>query len=540
MTRTLFIGIDGATFDVLDDLCADAPGRGVVMPFLKRFMESGFRAVLRSTPLPLTPPAWTSMTTGKGPGHHGIFDFMRSEDKGNEVFFTLYDFRDIRTETVWSIASRQDRQVVSLNFPMTAPPPKINGSVIPGFTSWRHMRRNSHPGDLFDRLAERIAGLSPKALAWDFEKENEVGEEMAEDHLADWIAYHLPREQQWARVASALLQEDRPDLLGVMFDGTDKIQHQAWHCIDPTLRPTPPYSDGFAKVYDLCLEYFRGLDRYIEGLVGLAGDDAQVFLASDHGFTATSEVVRINRYLADKGYLTYHDVADTDSARRRANSPFAFLDWDRTTAYCPTPSSNGIRIRVRRQPGDPGIAPEHYQAFRARLIADLRELRSPATGAPVVRDILLREEAFPGRATDDAPDLTLELGDHGFVSIRNLEPPVVPRNYPAGTHHPDGIFIAGGAGMVAGVRDDKLEIADVAATLLYSLGLPVPEDFEGHVALNCFTAEYVRANPVVRGPATLPVGSRGQSTDADSGDDVADAEKQKIVDQLVMLGYLEE
>ena len=56
---------------------------------------------------------------------------------------------------------------------------------------------------------------------------------------------------------------------------------------------------------------------------------------------------------------------------------FAYLDWTKTTAYCPTPSSNGINIRVAHEPGMPGIAPEDYPAFREQLIADLRKLRGP-------------------------------------------------------------------------------------------------------------------------------------------------------------------
>ena len=55
MKKTLFIGIDGATFTILDHLMDDVPGRGVVMPALRRLVRDGFKARLRSTPNPLTP-----------------------------------------------------------------------------------------------------------------------------------------------------------------------------------------------------------------------------------------------------------------------------------------------------------------------------------------------------------------------------------------------------------------------------------------------------------------------------------------------------
>ena len=123
-TKTLFIGMDGCTYTVLNEMTKDLPGEGVAMPFLASLMAKGVRAKLRSTPNPLTPPAWTSIMTGKGPGEHGVFDFIRAEDKGGEVYWTLYDSRDVDAEMIWSIASRAGKSIAALNFPLTAPPPK--------------------------------------------------------------------------------------------------------------------------------------------------------------------------------------------------------------------------------------------------------------------------------------------------------------------------------------------------------------------------------------------------------------------------------
>jgi predicted AlkP superfamily phosphohydrolase/phosphomutase len=110
--------------------------------------------------------------TGRGPGHHGVFDFIRAEERAEDVFFTLYDSRDCRVETIWSIASRQGLKVAALNFPFTAPPPKdLNGFMVPGFIPWRHLRRNSAPHDLYDRL-KAIPDFDAKELAWDFEQES--------------------------------------------------------------------------------------------------------------------------------------------------------------------------------------------------------------------------------------------------------------------------------------------------------------------------------------------------------------------------------
>lgn len=531
-TQTLFIGLDGCTYTVLDELTRDLPGVGVTMPFLKQVMENGVRAKLRSTPNPLTPPAWTSIMTGKGPGQHGVFDFIRAEDKGGEIYWTLYDSRDVDTEMIWSIASRKKKSVAALNFPLTAPPPKdINGAVVPGFIPAKHLRRNTHPRELFERIKSEIPDFNPKELAWDFENEKQAMESLSDEETHKWVSYHLPREEQWFKIAEYILENDQPELMAVMFDGTDKIQHQAWQYLDPAWLPAEPTKyDQLMR--DVCLEYFSKLDQYIERLVTLAGPDAQVFFASDHGFTASTEVLRINAFLEELGYLKWAESDGSEQSIRREAANFANLDWTQTTAYCRTPSSNGIHIRVAEKPGDPGIRPEDYDAFRDKLITELKALRNEK-GEPVVVDVLKRDEWFPGPHMQRACDLTLVLRDHGFVSIRNLKPVVVQRPHPAGTHHPDGIFMAYGAGIAKAGMVDLHNIVDVCPSLLYSLGIAIPSDFEGAPAVDFFTSEWLAEHPVKSGRATNRVGQRESSENMD------EKEKQQLLEQLQMLGYME-
>lgn len=532
MTRTLFIGLDGATFTVLDHLTSGKAPEGVVMPFLKRLMREGFRVPLRSTPHPLTPPAWVSLMTGRGPGQHGVYDFVRFHDRGDEVYFTLYDARDNRCETIWSLASRQGRTLASLNFPMMAPPEQVNGSLIPGFVSWKHLRRNVHPAELYERV-RRIPSFDPKELAWDFEREGQIGEVMSQSDLENWVTSHLPREKQWFRIAETLLGEDRPDLFAVMFDGTDKIQHQCWHVLDPALVPEQPTAE-YARLRELVISYFRDLDGYIDRLVDLAGPGAQVFLASDHGFTGSNQVVRINRYLGELGYLVWREGDGSDEERRREEANFANLDWSRTTAFCPTPSSNGIYIRVADNDDQPGIRPADYDGFRAKLIEDLQALRHPVSDKPIIREILLREDVFPGAASGQAPDLTLVLSDFGFVSVRNRTPAVEDRPV-IGTHHPLGIFIAHGPGIETGSAPE-MGITDVPAVLLHSLGLTIPSDFEGKVPDFLLTPEYLMRTPVRIGSATA-----ASIDESDAGlDDMPAEEREKVMNQLRALGYLED
>lgn len=235
-----------------------------------------------------------------------------------------------------------------------------------------------------------------------------------------------------------------------------------------------------------------------------------------------------------KSYLAWKETDDSEMMKRREATAFANLDWENTLAYCRTPSSNGITIRVAKNPGDTGIKPEDYETFREKLINDLESFKDPNTGERIIQKIYKREDVYSGAAMQEAPDLTLVLRDYGFVSIRNILPPVEPREMPAGTHHPDGVFLAGGYGIKSGYQGELQQIVDVTATLIHSLGLPVPKDQEGRVAESFFTEDYLLSNPVVLGELASI-----EKTPDDNSEDISEDEKEQILAQLQMLGYME-
>ncbi len=535
MQPTVLIGLDGATFTVLDPAM-----RGGYMPRLAALLDGGARAELLTTPHPLTPPAWTTVLTGRGPGHHGIFDFLRSEIRKTGAFFTLNGYRDIECETLLGLVDRHGGRVTCVNFPLTNPPPKINGSVVPGLLSWRHLRRNIHPPGLFDEL-KSLPGFKAEEISWDFEHEKKAMQVIDDEELGPWTEFHLVRERHWHNIIRHLMQRHPADLTLVMFDGVDKLQHSCWRFLDPALAPARP-TEFERKMHRLCLEYFQMLDQFLGEILELAGPETRVLLVSDHGFGPTQTVFRINKWLESEGYLRWKapDAASELSrgGMKSSSSHFVLFDWSQTVAYAQSPATNGIHLRMAEAPGEPGVAPERYDAVREEIIAKLKALRDPASGKPLVQDVLKREVAFPGPQMHKCPDLTLVLFDHSFVSVLDAEPIIWTRPQVAGTHYPVGVLMAHGPGIRKGAVLPRQSIFDVAPTLLYSLGLPVPCDFEGQVVQELFEPSYVRENPPQVGPATLPPHA-AQAQDA-AGDGQMDAEaEEQILNRLRALGYVE-
>lgn len=534
MNKTLLLGLDGAVFSILDPLMENG-----TMPFLKGFLEKGVHAGLLSTANPLTPPAWTSLITGRTPGNHGIIDFIWAEERKTDHYFTLYNFRDIRCETIWSIVSRQGGTVCSLNFPMMSPPPEINGIIIPGLVSWKHLRRNIHPTGLYEKLKE-LPGFNAKELAWDFNLEKKAERGVPPEEYEHWVEFHIRRERLWFEIARYIMKNEPCDLMAILFDGPDKLMHMGYRFLDPALFPESPTALDI-KMRDLCHQYFRELDGFLAELVGIAGPDARVVMASDHGFGPSQSVFRVNTWLSENGYLTWKSMDGMDAqARQNAqkiiDQHFVLLDWEKTTAYARTVTSNGIYIRVAHEPGHSGVPVHEYERFRKKLADELLAFRDPETGIQIVQRVMTREEAYPGVNNRQAPDLTLVMHDHSFVSILEKQPAVLHRDEVEGTHYPEGIFIAAGPGIRKNEVVERFNIQDIAPCLLYCSGLAIPSNFEGRNPTQVFDPAYLAQNPEVTGPPTVSVDSfEGPQETVIMGTD----EKKEIFEQLKALGYME-
>lgn len=537
--KTLLVGWDGATFTVLDELMQQG-----VMPFLKSFLEGGTRANLRTIIPALTPPAWTSLMTGRSPGHHGVFDFFRFEGE-NSKHIRFFTSSDVQTETIWSLISRNGMKAASMNFPSMYPAPHISGYVVPGWVPWRQMRLACWPKDLFDRL-KALPDVTLRELGMDIKLEEKSTEGVGtREEYGPWIEFHTRRERNWFEIYRYLVKNDPCELMAVLFDGVDKMQHLCWRFIRPS-DASPLTEDWEFQVRELCLNYYRQLDGIFQQMVDLAGPQATVLLASDHGFGPTYEVFHVNNWLFKKGYLKWSEAAATQEKSEallgvgQVARHTWLLDWSRTKAFATTPTSNGVNIAVSKDGTTPGVSAAEYPSFRARLVEELREVRSPEDGEKIVSGIWTRDEAFQGPAGVLGPDITLELRDGGLVSILPGDEIVSRRPVVSGAHRPLGVFGAKGPGVKGGFDAGELSILDVAPTILYSLGIPIYSDLEGRVPEEIFEATKMNDQPVKKTDAQAsdeePEVPEAAETDAAP---MTEEDERVVMERLRELGYIE-
>ena len=71
------------------------------------------------------------------------------------------------------MVSDAGRTAASLNFPVTFPPQPMNGYLVPGFVSGRHLRRAITPPQLFPEL-KALPGFDVHEVAWDLDMEKKA------------------------------------------------------------------------------------------------------------------------------------------------------------------------------------------------------------------------------------------------------------------------------------------------------------------------------------------------------------------------------
>jgi len=543
MSRVLAIGIDGATFDLIQPW-AEAGA----LPHLAKLMSEGVHGPLESTLPPVTSPAWPTFATGKNPGKHGVFDFIRP--LGGR--FELVNASSLRAKTLWDILSEAGRTVGIMNVPVTYPPEPVNGFVIGGMLS-PMTGTFTFPADLLDRYA---GDLPPYRIAPSVQyKEGNEGAFTAD--LLDLV-------RRRGKYALRLMEDYPHDFLMVHFQATDVLQHALWRIVDPS---HPRYDPDLAAE---ALPAFRGVYQAIDEAIGqmlarLDGDTTVVVM-SDHGFGPLHHTVNVNLFLLEQGLLKlkqgawnrlktglfmagltpasiWHVIERaglqnyvwqvSKSTRNKVVSKFLSfddVDWSRTVAY-----SIGhvgqvyINLKGREPQGivEPG---EEYRAVQVRVAEALQELRHPKTGAPMVDEVIPGGTVAHGPYASRSADLHLVIDGYRAIAfpLFAADRRIVTRQIrgDSGCHRRHGVLIAWGRDIRSGEHLASARIHDLAPTILHLLGLRVPDDMDGRVLTRALESD----RPVEYEHVDAALGGAQR--------DLSPEETAEVEDRLRSLGYL--
>ena len=543
--RVLVIGLDGATFDIIQPLIAR--GR---LPNLARLVEEGAWGTLRSTDPPISPTAWNTFATGKNPGKHGIFDFRNLTADYERI---ARPAQQSGHKSIWRLLSDAGRRVIAIDVPFTFPPEEVNGVMISGYPTPRaNGAIYTHPRDLSDRLLGTSNEFRME-LGWP-----EARIDLHPEFFAAWEAVMENRE----KMLDHFSKNERWDLFMVVFGITDTLAHTLWHFLDPS---HPAFRSKNAEVFRE--RFFRGYelaDRALGRLWALAGEETQLIVLSDHGFGTVRPRQWLLQFLVERGWLHFLQPPSGAGLRSRVRSgalkAYTRLGWLRRKMRelrpeakkrllgrlkrhalinnfdtidhqlsAAIPSDMGTHIYLNRQGRFSAGFLDASQA--GQLAAEIRrallDAIDPVDGKPVVKRVVMRDQVYSGEALEAAPDLIVEFANR--FTWAESEAPSNPGL--EGGHVPEGILLAHGSAFKPGPRD-AADIEQLAPTILHLLGEPVPYDMDGPVLEKWFAADWMLQRPITIGEQ--PASHR----DRDAPEFDADQEAA-IEEQLRALGYIE-
>jgi len=544
MRKVLVIGLDGATFTVLNPLMRDG-----YLPNLSAMIEGGGHGVLQSTMPPFSASAWASFMTGKNPGKHGLFDF-RAPVMTNPLR-PLTNATFIRSKTLWRILCDAGKKVVAINVPMTYPPESVNGVMISGIMTSVIKDKCFYPPEVHQRVVEAVGEYRPEP-DWDEYRENGI-RNVGYDVILRLVKEVTSLSEKRGEAALFLLGEVDWDLFMIVFTSVDRLQHFAWKYLDPGYHD---YESETADMYRGVLAgYYACLDKMIGDLNRSAGEDVHTIILSDHGFGPQYKKFYINKWLVEQGFLGLLETRRAwrglfrrfDISRIRRLMPpslqrrirknftvFNCIDWSRTKAYAGTSSEQGIFINVKgKEPGgivEPGT---EYRNVVDEVCEKLDQLVDPATRERVVTKIFRRDELYWGPYVEFGPDIVFELKDMSYLTKENIGQHNLfeSSGFESGSHRREGILVMNGPVFKKGLKFPKASILDVTPSILYSLGIPVDSDMDGKVLTDWFEERFVEESPV-----------QARRFDADCGESgreavYSDAESEEIESMLKGLGY---
>jgi Type I phosphodiesterase / nucleotide pyrophosphatase len=301
--KVLLVGIDGATFRVLDPLI-----RAGHAPHLQALMERGSHGVLESENPMVSPALWTTIATGRPRREHGIEDFIVHRDPARPKQGVLVGSSDRKTLALWNIASAFSKRVGFLGWWASWPAEPVTGWIVSDrFTRERwnewfgggKREHTAYPPALVQQLRplvvdpddppmdeiDTLVALSPEErAAFVAAKKPLFG------HGLSVFKYAYCSQRSYEKMALRLLGAGQPDLTGVFLVANDPISHCFWHFYEPQAYAEGVDPDQVARLGRLIPNFYRHNDTYLGELLRQVSPETAVLVVSDHGFEAARQL----------------------------------------------------------------------------------------------------------------------------------------------------------------------------------------------------------------------------------------------------------
>jgi hypothetical protein len=481
-TKTMVMGVDGATFEVID-------AKSHLLPNFIKLRADGTRAVLISMEPMFSPLLWTTIASGRPPDESGI--------KGFRVHSN-----DCQVARFWDIAEESGQSVGLYKWLVDYPPRafKHGGFWVPSWLApdvqtWpeelsvvkelelsKRLRRKQKEAThgtvelswLLVRAGMRFSTLLD-AAEWSWEERamqpSAVGANVRMQTLRGWIDRDVFIRQ---------LYKTQPELATFNYYATDGLAHLYW--------------DRYVKGGPEVLAAYEQADHILGDIRAALGPDTVFFLVSDHGFKPMDEKGQAGQF---------------------------------------APLTERLRDRIVAAVGEVDVAKVGH-----KLTVGFKDTDQLERGRAFVTT-LLDKSGQPFYKLDIVPDmstgLALTLADESITKERlttdtvggePIAQYVALTDQYTGTHKENGVFYVAGPGVEPYKELPPVNLIDVAPTVLAAMGLPSSIEMRGRTLI-------FKAQPQVDDWDGLVKNLNWIGLDSESAGDVN-------TDALKALGYIDD
>lgn len=292
------IGVDGATWDVMDPLLAQGK-----LPAIASLLRRGARSELITLPPLVSPLAWTTYATGTFPRVHNILDYTYPYvGEGRHAV----ESSARRVPAIWNLASYYDRTVAIVGYYATNPVERVSGVMVPDSLLEQRGGQTFPPGlaDSLDLLPPPAAGspLLERFFGWPYDPAD--GDDPASPYAS---ASRLVRRDvddgvvrdENARRALLEVMNEPHDLTVVYLRSVDFTSHDTWWFWDDRDFDRSPPARQRELLHGVIPAAYGQADEVIGETLRRLGANANVVVVSDHGF-GSSPAFRLWKLITDK------------------------------------------------------------------------------------------------------------------------------------------------------------------------------------------------------------------------------------------------
>jgi len=474
--RVLLIGIDGATWSILDNLISNG-----YLPNLCKLLRSGSYGNLESTIPTMSAAAWSSLYTGVNPGKHSVIDFIYHDGR-------VVSSKCIKTTKIWDILSKEGLKCCIINVPLTYPPDKVNGIFISGyplsldkddFYYPKTIKLLSNIGALYNNFYKLIAKVGDyQNIYFKFNRWRFLEYIYKACFLEYKLALNAVKFGQW-------------DFFMVVFRSTDDLQHFFW------------------DYPNILRDFYIKLDQYIgsiieEFLLSNKCGENYIIIVSDHGFGPFPKN-EINLF----AILNYYKIVKRRSMQTLMTIGYSFT----RTVYSLLPnflltffSKIYAKFSKKAENTSDNLRPLKFGIYvkdislRKKILKILDKITLSNKEKLFIK-VFPKNEVYKGPFNWLMPDIVFLPNPKYTVTYNPWVVQIIKKSYSylTGSHHshPEGIVLITGPNIKRSYRLGKnAKIYDIMPTILYLFGIPIPEYVDGNVIYEVFDENFLKSNPV--------------------------------------------